>query len=70
MILQIVDLFLQLIIFLGQTSDIAATIIENVVELCLELEYSSFKFLIFSCYSLYVLLKIFSFLGQLFVLDL
>lgn len=35
LVLQLVDLFLQLVVFLGQVSDVAAAVIENVVELSL-----------------------------------
>lgn len=52
LILQVVDLLFQQVVFLGQASDVTATIIENVVELSLELEYSSLQLLIFSGYSL------------------
>ena len=70
LVLQVVDLLLQLIVFLGQASDVAATVVENVVEFRLEFEYSSLQLLVFNCYSLQVLFEVFSFLGQLFVLDL
>lgn len=70
LVLQLVDLLLQLIVFLGQASDVAATVVENVVEFRLEFEYSSLQLLVFNCYSLQVLFEVFSFLGQLFVLDL
>lgn len=41
LVLQLVNLFPQLVVFLGQVSDVAAAVVENVVELSLELEYSS-----------------------------
>ena len=70
LVLQVVYLLLQQVVFLGQVSDVTATVIEDVVKFTLQLENSSLQLLIFSCYSLQILFKVFAFLGQLFVFDL
>ena len=49
LVLQVVDLLLQLVVFLGQASDVAAAVVENVVEFRLEFEYSSLQLLVFNC---------------------